>query len=323
MFEELLARLPDIELAGPVAAPALELHQRHQAHAGAVHAGSLIRTVLPGSRALVVDAACPSRLVIAWPLERWRRSRRATLVRDRCTRIGALSQGVGRRPPSAVHSSHCSRSLPLVGGCIVDQSLVGPNSDMTQPFGGNIDFLGQTFTAGVSGELVGVNVDVEGVDTFPLTVAIRTVRDGPRGAQWHPRRSSGRSPSIRATPRSSRSPFASPQRSRRGRRRNHVPSDRRRLRGGQPVVSTARGSASYAENAYPGGDIVGCAFEAGLRAGGMRTGPRSPIETFTFARTSTSTPSEPPSFRTNPLRDDRSNVVGSRRFRSTSIPTEG
>ena len=33
MFEELLDRLPDIELAGDVAAPPLELHQRHQAHA--------------------------------------------------------------------------------------------------------------------------------------------------------------------------------------------------------------------------------------------------------------------------------------------------
>lgn len=72
--------------------------------------------------------------------------------------------------------------LPLVGGCIVDQSLVGPNSDMTQPFGGDIDFLAQTFTAGVSGELVGVNVDVEATGTVPLTVAIRTVRDGPGGA---------------------------------------------------------------------------------------------------------------------------------------------
>ena len=36
------ARLPDIELGGPVAAAALELHQRHQAHAGAIHAGARV-----------------------------------------------------------------------------------------------------------------------------------------------------------------------------------------------------------------------------------------------------------------------------------------
>ena len=72
--------------------------------------------------------------------------------------------------------------LPLVGGCIVDQSLVGPNSDMIQPVGDNIHFLAQTFTAGVSGELVGVNVDVEATGNVPLTVAIRTVRDVPGGA---------------------------------------------------------------------------------------------------------------------------------------------
>ena len=36
MFEELLDRLPDIELAGDGPAPALQLHQRHQAHAGDV-----------------------------------------------------------------------------------------------------------------------------------------------------------------------------------------------------------------------------------------------------------------------------------------------
>ena len=36
MFEELLTRLPDIELDGAGAAAAVELHQRHQAHAGAV-----------------------------------------------------------------------------------------------------------------------------------------------------------------------------------------------------------------------------------------------------------------------------------------------
>ena len=39
MFEELLRRLPDIELDGPVRAAALGLPERHQAHAGALHAG--------------------------------------------------------------------------------------------------------------------------------------------------------------------------------------------------------------------------------------------------------------------------------------------
>ena len=53
MFEELLRRLPDIELAGPVRAAALELHQRHQAHAGDVHARLNVTRDLRESRGML------------------------------------------------------------------------------------------------------------------------------------------------------------------------------------------------------------------------------------------------------------------------------
>ena len=59
----------------------------------------------------------------------------------------------------------------------IDQSLTGPGT-----LGAFINdccrFAAQTFTAGLTGTLAGISIDVQSTSTFPLHVAIRTVTNG-------------------------------------------------------------------------------------------------------------------------------------------------
>jgi hypothetical protein len=64
-----------------------------------------------------------------------------------------------------------------VNALTLDQSLTGPGT-----LGASINdccrFAAQTFTAGLTGTLEGVNIDIQSSSTFPLHVAIRTVEGG-------------------------------------------------------------------------------------------------------------------------------------------------
>jgi hypothetical protein len=62
---------------------------------------------------------------------------------------------------------------------VVDQEFM-PDTSFIVPINLSGNFSAQTFTAGVSGDLVAINLDVTGVGPYPLHVAIRSV--GPNGA---------------------------------------------------------------------------------------------------------------------------------------------
>src|SRR5688572_2393663 len=83
----------------------------------------------------------------------------------------ALAVGIGAAPTAHAVSS------PIV----LDQSFIFPPG-LGVGFNGCCKFLAQTFTAGLSGTLYGVNIHVDSVrvSPFPLHVEIRTV--GPSGA---------------------------------------------------------------------------------------------------------------------------------------------
>jgi hypothetical protein len=60
---------------------------------------------------------------------------------------------------------------------ILDQSFTSPG-DLTAVINECCAFVGQTYTAGVTGTLAGISIDVESSGPFPLHVAIRAVAGG-------------------------------------------------------------------------------------------------------------------------------------------------
>ena len=75
-----------------------------------------------------------------------------------------------------IFSMHCASACPAMGQTVVDQSFTTPTN-----LGANINeccaFIAQTFTAGVTGTLAGVNIDVNSPinSPFSLHVAIHAV----------------------------------------------------------------------------------------------------------------------------------------------------
>lgn len=98
-------------------------------------------------------------------------------MRSRCCTFVALfallAASILALSPAASAQSHQS------GAPVVDQGFM-PEESFPIPVNLSGNFRGQTFTAGVTGELVAVNVDVTSVGPYPLHVAIRSV--GPGGA---------------------------------------------------------------------------------------------------------------------------------------------
>src|SRR5215470_10448573 len=81
-----------------------------------------------------------------------------------CSALSGGSVGIGSM-----------RSAPdITLTTVIDQSFTSQTN-----FGGNINecckFVAQTFTAGLTGTLAGINLDVTSGSSFPLHVAIRTV----------------------------------------------------------------------------------------------------------------------------------------------------
>jgi hypothetical protein len=73
-----------------------------------------------------------------------------------------------------------STGMATVEALTLDQSFTSPG-DLGASINDCCRFVAQTFTAGLTGTLGGVNIDVQSSSTFPLHVAIRTVIDGVPG----------------------------------------------------------------------------------------------------------------------------------------------
>lgn len=60
----------------------------------------------------------------------------------------------------------------------IDQSFVGPPTGINGGIGGSFTYLAQTYTAGITGTLTGVNIDVVTLQPAALQVSIHTVSGG-------------------------------------------------------------------------------------------------------------------------------------------------
>jgi hypothetical protein len=89
-------------------------------------------------------------------------------------------------------------AVPAAAVPIVDQSFTTPDN-LAESIRGPGYYVAQTFTAGITGNLTGVNIDVNGLSAPPLRVVIRTAPDG---------KPSGKALAIRYLPRDGQFPLS-------------------------------------------------------------------------------------------------------------------
>jgi hypothetical protein len=85
----------------------------------------------------------------------------------------SLAVAIAALPPTALAAPPAPTAVPAP---VLDQSFIGVGGEglgLAREF-----YWGQTFTAGRTGQLAGVNVDIQGYSSSPLVVQIREVANG-------------------------------------------------------------------------------------------------------------------------------------------------